>query len=117
MSARTRETVQQLTPTEAAAIAAAYALLLAMLVYRTIGFAALGAVMLETLKTTATIGLIMSGAFVFNYAIANENLPQLLRNTLVAWHFSPVALLLTVNIVLLLLAVVIIYLGLAVSRA
>ena len=94
------------TPTEAAAIAAAYALVLAFLVYRSISLARLGGVILETLKTTATIGLIMSGAFVFNYAIANENLPQLLRNTLVAAHFAPIAFLLSVNVLLLLLAVV-----------
>ena len=95
------------TPTEAAAIAAAYALLLALVVYRSISLAKLGAVILETLKTTATIGLIMAGAFVFNYAIANENVPQLLRNTLVALHFAPVAFLLSVNLLLLLLAIVI----------
>jgi len=95
------------TPTEAAAIAAAYALLLALLVYRSISLGKLGAVILETLKTTATIGLIMAGAFVFNYAIANENVPQLLRNTLVALHFAPIAFLLSVNLLLLLLAIVI----------
>jgi len=95
------------TPTEAAAIAAAYALLLALVVYRSISLAKLGAVLLETLKTTATIGLIMAGAFVFNYAIANENVPQLLRNTLVALHFAPIAFLLSVNLLLLLLAIVI----------
>lgn len=95
------------TPTEAAAIAAAYALVLALAVYRSIGLAKLGAVIRETLMTTATIGLIMSGAFVFNYAIANENVPQLLRNTLVALHFAPIAFLLSVNLLLLLLAIVI----------
>jgi tripartite ATP-independent transporter DctM subunit len=95
------------TPTEAAAIAAAYALVLAFVVYRSISLVQLGSVILETLKTTAAIGLIMAGAFVFNYAIANENVPQLLRNTLVALHFAPVAFLLSVNVLLLLLAIVI----------
>jgi C4-dicarboxylate transporter, DctM subunit len=95
------------TPTEAAAIAAAYALVLALAIYRSISLAKLGGVILETLKTTATIGLIMAGAFVFNYAIANENVPQLLRNTLVALHFAPIAFLLSVNLLLLLLAIVI----------
>jgi C4-dicarboxylate transporter DctM subunit len=49
----------------------------------------------------------MSGAFVFNYAVANENVPQLLRNTLVAWNLPPLAFLLSVNVLLLLLAVAI----------
>ena len=56
---------------------------------------------------TATIGLIMSGAFVFNYAVANENVPQLLRNTLVAWNLPPIGFLLCVNLLLFLLAIVI----------
>jgi TRAP-type C4-dicarboxylate transport system permease large subunit len=61
----------------------------------------------ETVTTTATIGLIMAGAFVFNYAIANEGVPALIRNALVAWNLSPVGFLLCVNVLLLLLAVLI----------
>jgi C4-dicarboxylate transporter DctM subunit len=49
----------------------------------------------------------MSGAFVFNYAVANENVPQLLRDALIAWHLPPIAFLLCVNLLLLLLAVAI----------
>jgi C4-dicarboxylate transporter DctM subunit len=95
------------TPTEAAAIAAAYALVLALVVYRSITFRALTEVVSETVRQTAAIGLIMSGAFVFNYAVANENVPQLLRNTLVAWNLAPIAFLLSVNLLLFLLAIVI----------
>jgi C4-dicarboxylate transporter DctM subunit len=95
------------TPTEAAAIAAAYALVLALVVYRTVGFVRIFEVVSDTVRQTAAIGLIMSGAFVFNYAVANENVPQLLRNTLIAWNLPPVAFLLCVNLLLLLLAVAI----------
>jgi tripartite ATP-independent transporter DctM subunit len=95
------------SPTEAAAIAAAYALFLAFAVYRTMSLARLADVIAETVTTTATIGLIMAGAFVFNYAIANEGVPHLLRDVLVAWNLSPVTFLLCVNALLLLLAVLI----------
>ena len=95
------------TPTEAAAIAASYTLILAMLVYRTLSFAVLYQAILETVRQTAAIGLIMSGAFVFNYAVANEGVPDAIRATLVGWHLSPIAFLLTVNALLLLLAVAI----------
>ncbi len=95
------------TPTEAAAIAAAYALVLATIVYRSVGFRDLYNVVSDTVRQTAAIGLIMSGAFVFNYAIANENMPQLLRNTLIAWNLPPIGFLLSVNALLLLLAVAI----------
>src|SRR5262245_10784295 len=94
------------TPTEAAAIAAAYALVLALL-YRSMTLQIFNAVVAETVRQTAAIGLIMSGAFVFNYAVANENVPQLLRNTLVAWNLVPIAFLLSVNLLLFLLAIVI----------
>jgi C4-dicarboxylate transporter, DctM subunit len=95
------------TPTEAAAIAAAYALMLACGVYRTLGLRQLGRVISETVQQTASIGLIMAGAFVFNFAVANENLPGVIRDTLVGWHLSPLAFLLTTNLLLLLLAVAI----------
>lgn len=95
------------SPTEAAAIAAAYALILAFVVYRSMTLAQLARAITETVRSTAMIGLIMAGAFVFNYAIANENVPQLLRNTLVEWNLSPLAFLLCVNVLFLLLAVVV----------
>src|ERR1700730_15031687 len=95
------------TPTEAAAIAAAYALILALVIYRSSTLRALATAVSETVAQPAAIGLIMSGAFVFNYAVANENVPQLLRNTLVGWHLSPTGFLLCVNALLFLLAIVI----------
>jgi len=93
------------TPTEAAAIAAAYALLLALAVYRTLSFAQLLTVISDTVRATAMIALIMSGAFVFNYAVANEGVPQLIQTTLLQWHLSPTAFLLCVDILMLLLAI------------
>ena len=74
------------TPTEAAAIAATYALLLALIVYRTLSLSQLLAVISDTVRATAMIALIMSGAFVFNYAVANEGVPQLIQSTLLRWN-------------------------------
>jgi tripartite ATP-independent transporter DctM subunit len=95
------------SPTEAAAIAAAYALVLAFAVYRSMSLSRLIEVIADTVIATATIGLIMAGAFVFNYAIANEGVPHAIRNGLVAWNLSPVAFLICVNVMLLLLAILI----------
>ena len=94
------------TPTEAAAIAAAYALIIAFLVYRSLEPGALLAVIGDTVRATAMIAMIMAGAFVFNYAVANENVPQLISSTFVAWHLSPIAFLFCVNLLMLVLAVV-----------
>ena len=95
------------TPTEAASIAASYALVLALGVYRSLSLAKLYQAVTETVRQTAAIGLIMSGAFVFNYAVANEGVPDLIRADLVAWHLSPVAFLLAVDALLLVLAIAI----------
>jgi tripartite ATP-independent transporter DctM subunit len=94
------------TPTEAAAIAATYALLLALIVYRTLSLTQLLTVISDTVRATAMIALIMSGAFVFNYAVANEGVPQLIQSTLLQWHLSPTAFLLCVDLLMLLLAIV-----------
>jgi tripartite ATP-independent transporter DctM subunit len=94
------------TPTEAAAIAASYALLLALIVYRTLGPTQLVTVISDTVRTTAMIALIMSGAFVFNYAVANEGVPRLIQSTFVAWNLSPVKFLLCIDVLMLLLAIV-----------
>jgi tripartite ATP-independent transporter DctM subunit len=94
------------TPTEAAAIAASYALILAFVVYRTLRLGQLLDVMGETVKATAMITLIMSGAFVFNYAVANEGVPQLIQSTLLGWHLTATQFLLIVDVLMLFLAIV-----------
>ncbi len=94
------------TPTEAAAIAATYASLLALIVYRTLSLPQLLAVISDTVRATAMIALIMSGAFVFNYAVADEGVPQLIQSTFLQWNLSPTAFLLCVDLLMLLLAVV-----------
>jgi len=52
------------------------------------------------------IALIMAGAFVFNYAVANEGVPQLIRDTFTAWNLSATGFLLCVDALMLLLAIV-----------
>ena len=94
------------TPTEAAAIAATYALILAAVIYRTLDLPQLLTVITDTVRATAMIALIMAGAFVFNYAVANENVPQLIRNTFTAWNLSATGFLLCVDVLMLMLAIV-----------
>ena len=94
------------TPTEAAAIAASYALLLALVVYRTLRLSQLRTVISDTVRATAMIALIMSGAFVFNYAVANEGVPQLIQGAFLRWHLSATGFLLCVDVLMLFLAIV-----------
>ena len=92
------------TPTDAAAIAAAYALLLAYGVYRSAGWTEFVQTLVTTVRSTASVGLIIAGAFVFNYAIAAENVPQAIQAAILHWNPSPLMFLAGVNLLLLALA-------------
>lgn len=89
------------TPTEAAAIAAAYALLLALTLYRSLSFRGLYDVIIESSKSSATVALIVGAAFLFNYAVAAENVPRELANWFATLDISPLMFLIVVNLVFL----------------
>jgi tripartite ATP-independent transporter DctM subunit len=91
------------TPTEAAAVAAAYALLLGGVVYRALSWRNLYAVLSESARSSAAIGLIICGALIFNYIVASENIPGAVSGMLRGLEISPLAFLVSVNILLLLL--------------
>ncbi len=91
------------TPTEAAAVAAAYALLVSAFLYRTIGWRDLYNSLLTSARITISIGMLIAGALVFNYVITVENIPKTLAAMLKAYELSPLAFLLFANLVLLVL--------------
>ncbi len=94
------------TPTEAAAVAAAYALLLASIFYRALSFRAVFTILVESARSSAAVGLVIGGALILNYVVASENIPNILAEALVGIDVSPVLFLLGVNILLLLLGCV-----------
>jgi C4-dicarboxylate transporter, DctM subunit len=91
------------TPTEAAAVAAAHALILACVVYRALDWRQLFAVVLESTRSSAVITLILAGSFLLNYAFTAEGVPQAMASWVDALHLSPVAFLLLVNVMFLVL--------------
>jgi tripartite ATP-independent transporter DctM subunit len=91
------------TPTEAAAVAALHALLLAGVVYRAFSPRALFAVTLESLRASAIITMIIAAAYLLNYAFAAEGVPALLADWVAGRHLSPLGFLLLVNLLFLLL--------------
>jgi C4-dicarboxylate transporter, DctM subunit len=91
------------TPTEAAAAAAAYALLVSALLYRSVGLQDVYKSLLTSARVTISIGMLIAGALVFNYVITIENIPKTLAAMLKAYELSPLAFLLFVNVVLLIL--------------
>ncbi|MDD7970266.1 TRAP transporter large permease [Roseinatronobacter alkalisoli] len=64
------------TPTEAAAVSAFYAILLASFAYRVLGLRDFWEVVKSTMRTTAVVTIVLCGAFIFNYIITVERVPQ-----------------------------------------
>ncbi|WP_157018869.1 TRAP transporter large permease [Mesorhizobium xinjiangense] len=91
------------TPTEAAAVAALYALLVSALLYRSVTARALYHSLLSSARITASIGMLIAGALVFNYVVTVENIPAALSAWLAGFELTPIAFLLIVNVVLLVL--------------
>ena len=91
------------TPTEAAGVAAAYALLIAGGLYRSLRWPDLYDALLSSAKMSISIGMLIAGALVFNYVITSENIPTTLRGMLQGLQLSPLVFLLLANLILLVL--------------
>lgn len=92
-----------MTPTEAAAVAAAYALLVSALLYRSVSLRQLYHSLVGGARSSVAIGMLIAGALVFNYVVTAENIPEALRIALAGYDLTPLQFLLLVNAVLLLL--------------
>ena len=91
------------TPTEAAAVAALHALVLAGLVYRALSWRAFAGVVLESTRSSAVITLILAGSFILNYAFTSEGVPQAMAHWVAGMDLSQLHFLLMVNALFLVL--------------
>lgn len=89
------------TPTEAAAVAALYALVISAVLYRSVTLRSVYDSLLSSARTTASIGMLIAGALVFNYVVTIENVPTMLNQWLAGFDLTPVMFLLIVNVILL----------------
>ena len=89
------------TPTEAAAVAAVYALAISMLIYRSIRFRDLPGILVETMVTTAVVTFIISNASIFSYLLILGDISEAVLNGLTAITSSKYVMLLLLNIILL----------------
>lgn len=92
-----------MTPTEAAAVAAAYAFAVAAILYRGLSVRDVYDTVLTSARSTAAIGMLIAGALAFNYVVASENIPAAVRVLLASREMSRWQFLLAVNAVLLVL--------------
>ncbi|MBN8972875.1 MAG: TRAP transporter large permease subunit [Xanthobacteraceae bacterium] len=89
------------TPTEAAAVSAVYAFVIAVFVYRDMSLKDVPKVLLGSANMSAMILYIITNAVLFSFLMANENIPQQITNWITSIGVNWVMFLLIVNIVLL----------------
>lgn len=91
------------TPTEAAGVAAAYALLISAFYYRSLSLRDVYESLQQSARTSISIGILIAGATVFNFVITSENIPAGLRDVMASLDLSPLGFLLLANLLLLVL--------------
>jgi C4-dicarboxylate transporter DctM subunit len=89
------------TPTEAAAVAAVYAVFVAVVIYRDITVKQLPEVFLDAAKTTVMLMFIIANALLFAHVLTTERIPQTIAEQILAAGMAPWMFLLVVNVILL----------------
>ncbi len=89
------------TPTEAAAVAAAYALLISLFVYRTVRFRDIPAILVETMVTTAVVIFILSTTSAFSLVLTFEDAGTRIAEGMLGLSTNKWVVLLLINIMLL----------------
>lgn len=90
------------TPTEAAAMAAVYAFVIAVFVYKDLKIRQVGKVLLDSASMSAMLLYIITNAVLFSFLMTSENIPQEMAAWLTGQGLGQVAFLLVVNVLLLL---------------
>jgi TRAP-type transport system large permease protein len=93
------------TPTEAAAAAVLYALLVGLFVYRTLTLGMLPAILFRTALMTTSIMFIIAASAVFAWVLTVGQIPQTVATWIAGMGLSPVLLLLAINVLLLLVGI------------
>lgn len=92
-----------MTPTEAGAMAAFYAILISVFAYRAMGAAQLWQAVIDTVKTAGVLAIIVGASYTFSYIIALEHIPDVVAKVLLSMTPNKYVFLLFVNILFMLL--------------
>jgi tripartite ATP-independent transporter DctM subunit len=88
------------SPTEAAAVTVAYAILLDLLIYRQLTFAKLWDSLYDTMKTSASIATIIAGVSMLGVILAREQAPQQIASMFLSFTDSPLTFLIAVHLMI-----------------
>ena len=90
------------SPTEAAAIAALYAFILAAGFYRALTVKSLYQLFVDSARSSASVALVIGASMILTYVVVKENIPQTLSELLAGAEISPIIFLLLINLLILL---------------
>ena len=90
------------TPTEAAAMSAVYAFIVAVFIYKDMGLKDVPKVLLNSANMSAMLLYIITNAVLFSFIMTNENIPQALADWMLGNGLGVITFLLAVNVILLL---------------
>ena len=90
------------TPTEAAAMAAVYAFIIAVFVYKDLRLKQVGKVLLDSAAMSAMLLYIITNAILFSFLMTSEQIPQAMAGWITGQGLGTVTFLLVVNVLLLL---------------
>jgi C4-dicarboxylate transporter, DctM subunit len=90
------------TPTEAAAMSAVYAFVIAVFVYKDMGLKQVPKVLLDSASMSAMLLYIITNAVLFSFLMTSEQIPQMMAEWIIGKGLGVVAFLLVVNVLLLL---------------
>lgn len=92
------------TATEASAIAVLYTFILAM-IYKEISSQNIPSILLETVKTTAIVMLLIGTSMGMSWVLSYENIPQELTSAMMGISDNPIVILLLINLILLIVGI------------
>ena len=85
------------TPTEAAAVACAYGLLIGVFLFRSLNWGNIQEALVETVKTSAMVLIIIAGARIFGLVLSIERIPDQVATQLLQITENPILILLIFN--------------------
>ena len=90
------------TPTEAAAMSAVYAFIVAVFVYKDMPLSKVPKVLLDSANLSAMLLYIITNAVLFSFLMTSESIPQTMASWMLGQRLGPIVFLLVVNVMLLL---------------
>ncbi|MEW9124251.1 MAG: TRAP transporter large permease [Thermotaleaceae bacterium] len=89
------------TPTEASIIAVVYAIIVGKFVYKELRIRDIPTIIIESMRTTASIMILVGFANTFAWILASERIPQLVANAILSISTNKIIVILLINLLLL----------------